>query len=346
MGEKLYLMPLLFSLALSLTLCLGIISIAKRLRIVDTRIGERHLHKKHISRFGGIAIALAFLLTLLWDRNLVVSQSMWAILGGLFVLAIGGVADDVRQLSWKKQILIQVAAVLFAFWLGAFPRYVSNPFGEGLLYFSSPLLVLMGVLVIGGWVIALMNTINWIDGIDGVGAGVALIGAVTLFFLSLKPEVNQPPVAIMSVAFAGAVGGFLFLNFYPARIFAGTAGAVGMGYLLAILSIFAGGKVATTLLVMAIPIVDAFWVILSRFREGKSIFKPDNRHLHHALIVAGFSERQVCVTYCAVTMVIAGAALSVGALGKVIVFSIALGCVSLTIGIIRYKSVKIGYAHK
>lgn len=340
MDELLYIVPFFLALGASLVLCFGIITFFKRIRIPNVRTDVRHLHVAPIPRFGGVAIVVSFLVALVLNPHLFFSVAILAVLGGLLIVFIGALIDDIWELDWKIQLFFQVLAVSVAFFFGAFPAYVSNPWSGGLLHFDTALRTALGLVAIGGWVIVLMNTINWIDGADGIGGGVSIIGALTLFFLSLKPEVNQPPVAIMTIAFVGAVAGFLFVNFHPAKIFAGTSGAMSMGYILAMLSIFAGGKIATTLLVMAIPVVDALWVIMRRLKKGRSIFEPDREHLHHSMLAAGFSQWQVCLAYYAFTALVAVLALRVGPLGKIVIFSVALGCISLAIFLIRNKSIK------
>ena len=165
-----------------------------------------------------------------------------------------------------------------------------------------------------------MNSMNWIDGVDGVSAGITLIGGITIFILSLRPEVNQPPVGIIAAALIGCTLALLLFNFYPAKIMAGTSGAMFMGFILAVLSVFAGAKIATTLLVMAVPIIDAFWVVSERIKSGSSVFSADKRHLHFRLIELGWSQRKICLFYCLITAFIAVLALNTGAMGKVITF--------------------------
>ncbi len=138
-----------------------------------------------------------------------------------------------------------------------------------------------------------MNAMNWLDGLDGLAGGVGFIGAITLFFLSISNLVNQSPLGIISIILAGAILGFLIFNFYPAKIFMGTSGSMFLGFILAVLAIFSGGKIATALLVMGFPILDAVWVIAQRIKSGKSPFKGDARHLHYKLLEKGWPQKKV-----------------------------------------------------
>jgi UDP-GlcNAc:undecaprenyl-phosphate GlcNAc-1-phosphate transferase len=157
-----------------------------------------------------------------------------------------------------------------------------------------------------------------------------VIVALTIFFLSLSAEVNQPPIAILAMILAGSILGFLVFNFNPAKIMAGTAGSMFMGFSLAILAIFSGTKIATTLLVLFIPVIDFLWVIYARWKNGKSIFISDKNHLHHKLLSLGWLPRKINFIFYSITIVVAIISLNTRALGK----SITLFLVSLVLLIV------------
>ena len=140
----------------------------------------------------------------------------------------------------------------------------------------------------------MINSINWIDGLDGLSSGVAFIAAVTLGIISLHAasQVGQPLIAVLCFALAGALLGFLRWNFHPASIFAGTSGVQFVGYTLAVLAILGTAKVAVALLVLGVPIIDTFWIIVRRVSQGRSPFSPDRTHIHHRLLDLGLSHRQ------------------------------------------------------
>ena len=138
----------------------------------------------------------------------------------------------------------------------------------------------------------MINSINWIDGLDGLSSGVALIAAVTLGLISLTTQVSQPLIAVLCFALAGALLGFLRWNFHPATIFIGTSGVQFVGYTLAVLSILGTAKVAVALLVLGVPIIDTFWIIVRRLLQRRSPFSPDRGHIHHRLLDLGLSHRQ------------------------------------------------------
>ncbi|MDD3498572.1 MAG: MraY family glycosyltransferase [Candidatus Moranbacteria bacterium] len=323
---ELYLKPFLFALAISSALIFFIIKMAeKRNFLIAKRKGERHIHdkRKKISRLGGAAIIAAFLAAIFLDENLVIAKEMWGmILGGIIILLVG-LADDVKELGWKTQLIFQSFAASMIFIFGARINYITNPFGE-IILFDTPEKVILGIFMGIVWSLILINSMNWLDGIDGLSGGVALVGAIAIFILSLKPEVNQPPVGIISIALSGSLLGFLIFNSYPAKIMAGTSGAFFMGFILAGISVFAGTKIATTLLVLAVPIIDFFWVIGRRIRLKKSIFEPDQEHLHHKLLGLGWSQREISLFFYSITALVAVVALSVGAVWKVAVISLLL----------------------
>ena len=115
----------------------------------------------------------------------------------------------------------------------------------------------------------MINSINWIDGLDGLSTGVALIACVTLGLISLTTKISQPLIAVLCFALAGALAGFLRWNFHPAKIFSGTSGVQFVGYTLAVLSILGSAKVAVALLVLGVPIIDTFWIIVGRREPGR-----------------------------------------------------------------------------
>ncbi len=153
----------------------------------------------------------------------------------------------------------------------------------------------------------MMNTLNWLDGLDGLAGGVTLIAA--LVFTAHSLGLGQVSVALLPLALAGAVAGFLPHNFYPARVFLGSSGSMLLGYALGTFSIFGGAKTATALLVLGIPILDVAWQILNRIQSGRSPFQADRRHLHHRLLEMGLSERGVVGIFYLVSLVFGGLAL-------------------------------------
>ena len=160
----------------------------------------------------------------------------------------------------------------------------------------------------------MINSINWIDGLDGLSTGVALIASVTLGLISLTTQVSQPLIAVLCFALAGALLGFLRWNFHPAKIFTGTTGVQFVGYTLAVLAILGSAKVAVALLVLGVPIIDTFWIIVGRLSQRRSPFTPDRSHIHHRLLDLGLSHRNtvlviygICAFLAVLSLLVQGA---------------------------------------
>ena len=194
----------------------------------------------------------------------------------------------------------------------------SNPLG-GIIVL--PLLIAIPLTLF--WIVGMMNALNFSDGVDGLAAGIAMIAAAVLVVLSAR--LGQYAIATMGLALVGAVLGFLPFNFHRASIFMGDAGAHLLGYLIAVLAIIGGAKIATALLVLGIPILDVVWTVIRRLRAGQEFHARDTDHLHHRLLRAGFSQRAVVGAYYLVGAGFGGIALYFQKMAKVY----ALGILAL-----------------
>jgi UDP-GlcNAc:undecaprenyl-phosphate GlcNAc-1-phosphate transferase len=218
------------------------------------------------------------------------------LLGTAFVFLVG-LVDDHSELKPGPQYLAQFIAALIAIVHTVFIQEVTNPLtGKPE---SLPDVVTFGFTVF--WVMGMMNTVNFLDGLDGLAAGVAAIAAslfaIHSYNLAHAHEPMRINVALFPTALVGACLGFLPYNFFPARVFMGTAGSMMLGYSLATLSILAPARIATALLVMGIPIIDVAWLIVSRWRQGVRPSQPGRDHLHFRLLDRGLSQRQIVALY-------------------------------------------------
>jgi UDP-GlcNAc:undecaprenyl-phosphate GlcNAc-1-phosphate transferase len=153
------------------------------------------------------------------------------------------------------------------------------------------------------WMVGIINTVNWLDGLDGLAAGVGTIACLLFAWHSFRLDLEgQEAVAAFPLALAGALLGFLPFNFTPARIFLGTTGAYFLGYNLATMAILSPAKIATALLVLAIPILDSVWRVIDRLRQGHSPFHGDRGHLHFVLVDAGWPTRAIVLGYYGLTV--------------------------------------------
>jgi len=280
------------------------------------RMSIRHIHKGNVFRVGGIAMIIAFNLSILFNKDLFITAQLYGIMIASGIILIVGVWDDIREVFWKTQFFYQVASAILVFIFGLRIFSVTNLLSGGNIKLDAGIGIIFSILLVIFWVVVMINAMNWLDGIDGLSGGISFIGAITIFVLSLYPEVNQPPVAILAMILSGTILGFLIFNFYPSMILAGTSGSMFMGFALATLAIFAGTKIATAILVMSLPMIDFVWVIGERVRNRKSIFKADKNHLHHKLLELGWSQRKIALHFYIITVLISIVALNTRAIGK------------------------------
>lgn len=340
-----YIVPFIESFLLCVFFIIAAINLAGKINWVG-RQSARHIHaagKNQVFRVGGIAMVLAFNLAILLNKDLFISPELYGVMAATFLLMLFGTWDDFREIIWKFQLFFQISIALMVFIMGVRIYYVTNPILGSIINLDVGVGVFFSAALVIIWTVLLINSMNWLDGIDGLSGGVSLIGALTIFFLSLKPEVNQPPVAIIAMILSGSILGFLIFNFQPSKVLAGTTGAMFMGFALAALAIFSGTKIATAMLVLALPIVDFLWVIGERIRSKKSIFKPDKNHLHFKLLELGWSQRKINTLFYSITALMAVVALNTRAIGKSITFLLALAIMVAALIIISRKIKKIGF---
>jgi UDP-GlcNAc:undecaprenyl-phosphate GlcNAc-1-phosphate transferase len=279
---------------------------------------ERDLHRRPTPRIGGLVMIASFTLVILVLNyfkpdffaelgfpyalgGLALDKRLLGVLVGGVILAAVMAIDDSRGMraGWKLFWQVIVWAVIVASGIGIIA--INNPFGQTItLSHWQSIINISGVnyhfiwladLLFLVWLLGMMNAVNFIDGVDGLAAGTGIIGFVTIGLLSLfSPAVHQPAVAMLAFIAAAVTAGVLVFNFHPAKVFLGDTGAMWIGYLLAVLSIVYGGKLATLFLVLAVPIVDGFIVVARRLWRGQNpLTTPDQTHVHHRFIKAGFS---------------------------------------------------------
>jgi UDP-GlcNAc:undecaprenyl-phosphate GlcNAc-1-phosphate transferase len=296
----------------------------RRWGIVD-KPGPRRWHQGAIPRTGGLALFVAFMAAALLGQWLPVPRQdpkeltrfLGIVLGATFLFVFGYI-DDRFELPPGPQYVAQAVSGLIAIACVVFIERVMNPFTNELTVFPY-LFVVVFTLV---WIMGMINTINFLDGMDGLAAGVGAIVSAVLTIHMLRE--GQHSVALLPLALLGAALGFLPYNFSPARVFLGS-GSLVLGYLIATLGIAAGAKLALLLLVLSIPIVDVAWLMISRLRAGQSIGQADRRHLHYRLLDLGLSQRQVVLLYYAYCLVLGAAALFISSRLLKLATLVALG---------------------
>ncbi len=260
--------------------------------------GGRRRHAGTKSRLGGLALFVAFVAAAVLAQFLPVERQdpkeltrlVGLLLGATFIFLVG-IYDDKRELRASPQIIAQLVAALIAIHFLIVIDVVNNPFTNFPVWF--PWFIIPPFTLF--WLMGMMNTVNWLDGLDGLAAGVAAILSAVLAFHMYRE--GQHSVALLPLALLGATLGFLPYNFRPARVFMGSSGSFFLGFVVGVLGIMAGAKMATVLLVMGIPILDVAWRILDRLRRGRSPLVGDRGHLHFRLLDLGLSQRQIVLLY-------------------------------------------------
>lgn len=329
---------LAFASALFLAFALTLVSIRIALRFkLLSYPRNRDVHTKPIPRIGGVAIFAAFLvisvlylliikpdLSLSTERLFGLDQQVLGIWTGALIITCAMLVDDIKGLSAWQKFAFQILSVIAVVSTGIGIDHLANPFGEPInlnsvyipipgtaFHFSlwSDLLTLI-------WMVGMMNVINFVDGIDGLAGGLSAIAGIALFLVSATT--GQPVVALLSIIMAGSVTGFLLLNYPPAKIFMGDSGAMFLGFMLGVLPLLSGGKLATAFLVLGFPIVDGLFVAGGRLIRGQNPFTtPDKTHLHHRFIAAGFTIRQALWAMWLISIAFAWVALRANTLQKI-----------------------------
>ncbi len=280
---------------------------AFKLKAVDVPKDGRRMHTHPIPRLGGLAIIFGFTVAVLCFYR-APSRRIIASFIGAGIIAAMGVVDDIKTLDAKPKFLIQILAACIVVIGGNLKIDVlTNPnFLSANPYWILPDWVSVPVTIL--WIVFITNAVNFIDGLDGLAAGVSAIMSVSLVFIALR--VGEYPVALLGISLMGACFGFLPYNFNPAKIFMGDTGSTFLGFLLATMSIqgvfksYAIISFAVPLLILGLPLFDAVFAMLRRISKGQSPMKADRGHLHHRLIDMGFSQKQTVFILYAISGVL------------------------------------------
>lgn len=295
-----WVIPVAGAFFLSVVLTDVVRSLAIRFDILDRPTKKRKKHREAIPTLGGVAIFFAFVIPtlvvlahsdFLTAGDVDVKHFLGFFAGGA-ILLIGGLLDDKFDLAPKYTILFPIAAALIAAAVGIGPSKMTNPLG-GVFEIAENAAFIFTFL----WLMGTTYTTKLLDGMDGLATGVTAIGAFMMVLLALSETYYQPDFALLGLIAFAALVGFLLWNWSPAKIFLGEGGSTYIGYMLGVLAILSGSKVATALLVVGIPVFDIIFVITQRYLKGKPLFVGDRLHLHHKLFDLGFSDRQVVLFY-------------------------------------------------
>ena len=279
---------------------------AFKIGAIDIPKDNRRMHKKPTPRIGGLAIIFGFTVATLCFAQ--PSRQLYGTLAGAAIIAVMGVIDDCKNLPAKLKFVIQIIAALVVVFAGDIkidvftnPNFLSdNP------YWVLPEWLSVTLTVI--WIVFITNAVNFIDGLDGLAAGVSAIMSISLLFISIR--VGEYSIAILGIALMGSCFGFLPFNFNPAKIFMGDTGSTFLGFMLATLSIqgvfksYAVISFAVPLLILGLPLFDALFAMIRRILRGQSPMTADRGHLHHRLVDMGFSQKQTVFILYAISGVL------------------------------------------
>jgi len=329
----------LIAAILSFVFSAAVRRIALRYRIVDMPGEDRKIHLNPVPLLGGVGVYLSFAATLLFAATTtgrIVSpiigkgiswQMIIGVLAGGLVLMIGGVLDDIYRLKAKQQIWFPILAALIVVICGVGVSKLTNPLG-GIILLAAPL----SGIVVFPWLMGTSYATKLFDGLDGLVTGLTVIGALLIMMLGLTTKYYQPDVALIAIIAAGAFIGFLPWNFHPARMFLGEGGSLFAGYMLGVLSVISGAKIAVALMALGVAVIDAGWVILRRVWQKSSIASADRKHLHFRLLDAGLSHRTSVIFIWFISAAFGAATLTLQSSGKLIAF-IILAVVTLVVGL-------------
>ena len=294
------LLPFLLAFLMALILTPLVIKFAKRIGAMDVPKDERRVHRVAMPLMGGlamyIAVVIGMVLFLPKDKKFI------AILIGATLILISGIKDDIRGTTPKEKLFYQILAAVIAIWGGISIQNITNPFvlgstGFGLSWFTIPITIF--------WIVGITNTLNLIDGLDGLAGGVAFISSFSFMLVALKMELGF--IEVLAALVAGACLGFLPYNFNPAKIFMGDTGSLFLGYMLAIISIEGALKSVATIamiipiIILGVPIFDTTFAIFRRVSKGQSIMTADKSHLHHRLLEKGFTQKKTVLILYAIS---------------------------------------------
>ena len=267
--------------------------------------------RKAIPYYGGLAIFASFLIVV--GIFLPFEDVKYLLLASGMVVLVGFLDDKYNVSPWLR-LLVQFLAGLVLVFAGVFIFSVNLPIlgvvdfvgfshVTGWYLLGAPLLSALFTIF---WVMTILNSMNFVDGVSGLSSGVTFIAGMTIFALSVHPSIHEDPssqflVASLSLILAMIALAFFIFDFPKPKILMGDSGSTFFGLMIAVLAILSGGKIATAFLVLGLPILDLLWVVGRRLMAGRKPWQGDLKHLHHRLLDVGFSEKKVVTLYLLVT---------------------------------------------
>lgn len=320
-----YLIPAAFSFVLTIILVLLALKFFPKWKLMD-RPNKYGLKRKPIPYYGGLIFVIVFVLATLIFVKIDI-RVLGVLIGALMIAGVSFV-DDLKGLNPWIRLFVQILGAITVVLSGVGIASISNPLGDPIVLdqikfelrfgdFVLPIILLADMFAVI-WIVLIINTMNFLDGLNGLVSGVSFIAVATLFVLSVGEHnlVDQTTIATLTVIVASMTLAFWIFDFHPAKILMGDTGSMFLGFLIAVFAIFAGGKIATAFLVLGFPILDAFWVITRRIVQGQSPMKGDLKHLHHRLLEIGLSERKALILIYILCAFFGGSAVFLGTTQK------------------------------
>lgn len=333
--------PPLLSFVLTLIGIVAMLKVFPKLKLMD-RPHEYGLSRPPVPYSGGIIFFIVFLICSFVFVD--ITRPIAGMIFAAFLVVFVSFVDDRIKLSPFLRLFTQILAGAIMVFAGVKMQLINNPLGAPFFLdavrfnFLGQQIWLFSAVAIIVWLILMMNVMNWLDGIPGLSSGISTIAQISLFILSSRQFniVDQTALITISSVLAASTLAFLFFDFHKPKILMGDTGSMFLGFILGSLSIIAGGKLATAVLIMGFPVLDAFWVILRRTLRRKSPFKGDLSHFHHRLLRVGLSERSALFFNYAVCAIFAGIALSLNSAFTKFIAFLSVFAIMGIIGVIMW----------
>lgn len=343
MFEREDILPVILALGVAMLISFIATPLVKKLAYkvgaVDVPKDNRRMHDHPIPRMGGLAIFIGCVVSILLFAD--VDRSLRGILIGACIIVAVGVVDDAHPLGAGVKFILQIVSALIAVWHGVVIQTIANP-----LFFTDTPYWNFGIWAVPItviWIVAVTNSVNLIDGLDGLADGVSTIGALTMLIIALM--MGDLEIAVITAALVGACVGFIPYNRNPAKIFMGDTGSTFLGYMLATVSVIGLFKLYAVIsfivpfIILGFPIFDTASAFTRRILKGQNPMKADRSHTHHKLIDMGMNQKQAVATLYMVAGVLGLCAVMIVTSGyiKVILSIAALVGVAITVArIARY----------
>ncbi len=324
-----YLAPILTSFVITLVLTLITLKLFPLLKLLD-RPKKYGLTRKPIPYGTGLILYVNFLIITFFFLPL--STQIIGMIIGASILVFTGFLDDFFDLSPLIKLVIQLIASIIIIFSGFEVFVITNPFG-GTIPLDTWHLILTGGISISivsalfliFWIIGMINTVNFLDGVPGLASGITVIAGIILFLLAIRPDfhiVDQKSFALLVGTFTVSIAVIWAFEFPPPKLLIGDTGSTFLGFMLALFAVFSGAKIATAFIVMGFPIFDLLLTVIKRIFQKKSPLKGDRQHLHHDLLRAGFSPRKTVFIIYTLSALFGLSALYLNSLQKFIAISL------------------------